>query len=85
MTWLWDNTMGSGKRDMMSYMGRKEEVRSQALQADRPRWAQPIPSGSWVRTEAQGFRKEICPLKAGTLGLLLCETLLLVCFPHRGL
>ncbi|XP_062476579.1 TRIO and F-actin-binding protein [Pezoporus occidentalis] len=64
MTWLWDNTMGSGKRDMMSYVGHKEEVRSRALQADRPRWAQPIPSGSWVRTEAQDFRKEICPLKA---------------------
>lgn len=85
MTRLWDNTVGSGKRDMMSYLGHKEEARSQAPQADRPRWAQPVPSGSWVRTEAQGFRKEICPLKAGTLGLLLCESLVLVCFPPRGL
>lgn len=85
MTRLWDNTLGSGKRDMMSYTGHKEEVWLQAPQADRPRWAQPIPSGSWVRTDAQDFRKEICPLKAGTLGLLLCEILLLVCFPPRGL
>ncbi|XP_017935589.2 TRIO and F-actin-binding protein [Manacus vitellinus] len=36
MTRLWDNTLGSGKRDMMSYMGHKEEVRSRAPQADRP-------------------------------------------------
>ncbi|XP_049677416.1 TRIO and F-actin-binding protein isoform X2 [Accipiter gentilis] len=64
MTRLWDNTLGSGKRDMMSYTGHKEEMRPRALQAERPRWAQPVPSGSWVRTEAQGFRKEICPLKA---------------------
>ncbi|XP_051640615.1 serine/arginine repetitive matrix protein 1-like [Manacus candei] len=64
MTRLWDNTLGSGKRDMMSYMGHKEEVRSRAPQADRPRWAQPVRSGSWVRAEAQGSRKEICPLKA---------------------
>lgn len=84
MTRLWDNTLGSGKQDMMSYLGHKEEVRSRAPQADRPRWAQPVPSGSWVRTEAQGFRQEICPLKAGTLGLLLYEILVLVCFPPRG-
>ncbi|XP_030815670.1 TRIO and F-actin-binding protein-like [Camarhynchus parvulus] len=37
MTRLWDNTLGSGKRDMMSYLGHKEEVRSRAPQADRPR------------------------------------------------
>ncbi|TRZ22629.1 hypothetical protein HGM15179_004474 [Zosterops borbonicus] len=36
MTRLWDNTLGSGKRDMMSYLGHKEEVRSRAPQADRP-------------------------------------------------
>ncbi|XP_075284822.1 TRIO and F-actin-binding protein isoform X2 [Opisthocomus hoazin] len=64
MTRLWENTLRSGKRDMMSYVGHKEEVRLRASQADRPRWAQPAPPGSWVRTEAQGFRKEICPLKA---------------------
>lgn len=85
MTRLWDNTLGSGKRDMMSYGGHKEEVRPRAPQADRPRWAQPISSGSWVRTKAQGFRKEICPLKAGTLGLLPCEIFILVCFPPGGL
>lgn len=72
MTRLWDNTLGSGKRDMMSYLGHKEEVRSRAPQADRPRWAQPVPSGSWVRTEVQGFRKEICPLKAGILLVCSC-------------
>lgn len=85
MTRLWDNTLGSGKRDMMSYTGHKEEVWPQALKADRLRWAQPVPSGSWVRTEAQGFRKEICPLKAGTLGLLPCEILILVCFLPESL
>nr|XP_047904238.1 uncharacterized protein LOC125180097 [Anser cygnoides] len=62
MTRLWDSSLGSGKRDAMSYGGRKDEVR--ALQAERPRWGQPLPSGSWVRTEAPSFRKEICPLKA---------------------
>ncbi|XP_056338027.1 TRIO and F-actin-binding protein-like [Oenanthe melanoleuca] len=36
MTRLWDNTLGSGKRDMMSYLGHKEEVQSRAPQADRP-------------------------------------------------
>lgn len=85
MTRLWDHALGSGKRDMMSYAGHKEEMRPRALQVDRPRWAQPVPSGSWLRTEAQGFRKEICPLKAGTLGLLLCEILVLVCFPPGDL
>ena len=85
MTWLWDNTLGSGKRDVMSYTGHKDEVRPRAPQADRPRWAQPVFPGSWVRLEAQGFRKEICSLKAGTLGLLLCEIVVLVCFPPRGL
>lgn len=84
MTRLWDHTLESGKWDMMSYMGHKEEVWPQAPQAERPRWSQPIPSGSWVRTGAQGFWKEICPLKAGTLGLLPCEILVLVCFPPGG-
>lgn len=78
---LWDSTLGSGKQDMMNYKGHKEEVWSRAPQADRPAWAQPIPSGSWVKNEAQGFRKEICPLKAGTPGLLMCEILALVYFP----
>ncbi|XP_071586555.1 TRIO and F-actin-binding protein isoform X1 [Heliangelus exortis] len=64
MTRLWDNNLGLGKWDMMSYTGRREEVQPRVPQADRPRWAQLIPSGSWVRTEAQDFRKEICPLKA---------------------
>ncbi|XP_075375392.1 uncharacterized protein LOC142417811 [Mycteria americana] len=36
MTRLWDNTLGSGKRDMMSYAGHREEVRPRAPQADRP-------------------------------------------------
>ncbi|RLW00149.1 hypothetical protein DV515_00009115 [Chloebia gouldiae] len=36
MTRLWDNTLGSGKRDMMSYLGHKEEVRSRAPEAERP-------------------------------------------------
>eukprot|EP00075_Anas_platyrhynchos_P016902 XP_027306155.1 fibril-forming collagen alpha chain-like [Anas platyrhynchos] len=62
MTRLWDSSLGSGKRDAMSHGGRKDEAR--APQADRPRWAQPLPSGSWVRTEAPSCRKEICPLKA---------------------
>lgn len=84
MTRLWDHTLESGKWDMMSYVGHKEEVWPQVPQAERPRWSQPIPSGSWVRTGAQGFWKEICPLKAGTLGLLPCEILVLVCFPPGG-
>ncbi|XP_038043129.2 TRIO and F-actin-binding protein isoform X3 [Anas platyrhynchos] len=62
MTRLWDSSLGSGKRDAMSHGSRKDEAR--APQADRPRWAQPLPSGSWVRTEAPSCRKEICPLKA---------------------
>ncbi|XP_035195449.1 TRIO and F-actin-binding protein isoform X2 [Oxyura jamaicensis] len=62
MTRLWDSSLGSAKRDAMSYRGLKDEVR--APQADRPRWGQPLPSGSWVRTEAPSFRREICPLKA---------------------
>nr|XP_009936104.1 PREDICTED: TRIO and F-actin-binding protein [Opisthocomus hoazin] len=37
MTRLWENTLRSGKRDMMSYVGHKEEVRLRASQADRPR------------------------------------------------
>lgn len=85
MTRLWDNTLESGKRDMMSYAGYKEQVRPRALQADRLGWVQPVPSGSWVRTKAQGFGKEICPLKGGTFGLLPCEILVLVCFLSRGL
>ncbi|GAB0176812.1 TRIO and F-actin-binding protein [Grus japonensis] len=36
MTRLWDNALGSGKRDMISYTGHKEEVRPRAPQADRP-------------------------------------------------
>lgn len=77
MTRLWDSSLGSGKRDAMSHGGRKDEAR--APQADRPRWAQPLPSGSWVRTEAPSCRKEICPLKAGTLRLPPSYTLLLAC------
>ncbi|XP_009663502.2 TRIO and F-actin-binding protein [Struthio camelus] len=64
MTRLWDSVLGSGKRDMMNYTGHKEEVRTRALQADRARWGQPVPSAPWARTESQSFRKEICPLKA---------------------
>lgn len=84
MTRLWD-TLESGKRDMMSYAGYKEQVRPRVPQADRLGWVQPVPYGSWVRTEAQGSGKEICPLKAGTRGLLPCEILVLVCFLSRGL
>ncbi|KAM6321195.1 TRIO and F-actin-binding protein [Aegotheles albertisi] len=35
MTRLWDNTLGSGKWDMMRYMGHREEVQPQAPRADR--------------------------------------------------
>ncbi|XP_040512041.1 TRIO and F-actin-binding protein isoform X1 [Gallus gallus] len=61
MTRLLDTTLGSGKRDTMSYRGHKDNAQ---LQVDRARWGQPLPSGSWVRTEAPSFRKEVCVPKA---------------------
>ncbi|XP_015718182.1 TRIO and F-actin-binding protein isoform X1 [Coturnix japonica] len=61
MTRLLDTTLGSGKRDTMSYRGHKDNAQ---LQVDRARWGQPLPSGSWVRTEAPSFRREVCVPKA---------------------
>ncbi|XP_031410313.1 TRIO and F-actin-binding protein isoform X2 [Meleagris gallopavo] len=61
MTRLLDTTSRSGKRDTMSYRGHKDNAQ---LQVDRARLGQPLPSGSWVRTEAPSFRKEVCVPKA---------------------